>query len=317
MSSSDKVDVKKEKKTKKDASSSSKERKEKKEKRKTKPVESSSSKTEDTASESVTEQPKARKESSATQESQQSLSSEPRNKDSKNEKEDSDEENSSTEAPKPLDEDDAEDADDILLEQRDDIEESLRKKKETVKLKESKKKRALNKLKSVKQFFDDEDDENNAWVQERECLLLVLHARILLKEMIELRLKEDRIASGQLSVEEIQNLLKSQKEDQETDWVAKIQELKRNLVSEVRRNHVLEREVTKLDKRIALLIKNRGNIQEILAHSSSKKTKRDHDGNRTDLLADPKKLEQYQNLFYLLQTETKYIANLVYMMNTE
>ena len=88
-------------------------------------------------------------------------------------------------------------------------------------MKESKQKRALNKLKSVKQFFDDEEDaENNAWVQERECLLLVLHARMLLKEMIELRLKEDRIASGQLSVEEIQNLLRSQKEDQETDWVA-------------------------------------------------------------------------------------------------
>eukprot|EP00027_Filamoeba_sp_ATCC50430_P012203 CAMPEP_0168574896 /NCGR_PEP_ID=MMETSP0413-20121227/19350_1 /TAXON_ID=136452 /ORGANISM="Filamoeba nolandi, Strain NC-AS-23-1" /LENGTH=918 /DNA_ID=CAMNT_0008608319 /DNA_START=71 /DNA_END=2824 /DNA_ORIENTATION=+ len=313
-SASDNADVKKEKKLKKE---STKEKKEKKEKRKTQTVQesASSSKTEDTASESVTEQPKARKESNATQESQPS-----EHKESKNEKEDTEdeEENSATEAPKPLEDDeDAEDADDLLLEQRDDLEESLRKKKETIKLKESKTKRALNKLKSVKQFFDDEEDEDNAWIQERECLLLVLHARLLLKEMIELRLKEDRIASGQLSVDEIQNLLKSQKEDQETDWVAKIQELKRNLVSEVRRNHVLEREVTKLDKRIALLIKNRGNIQEILAHSSSKKSKKGEDGNKTDLLADPKKLELYQNLFYLLQTETKYIANLVYMMNTE
>lgn len=309
---SEDVNVKKEKKLKKDSTSSSRKEKKEKKERKTKTVEesASSSRTEDTASESVTEEPKTRKESNATEESHHT-------KDSKNEKEDSDEEeNSATEAPKPLEDDDAEDADDILLEQRDDIEESLRKKKETVKLKESKTKRALNKLKSVKQFFDDDEDENNAWIQERECLMLVLHARLLLKEMIELRLKEDRIASGQLSVEEIQNLLRSQKEDQETDWVAKIQELKRNLVSEVRRNHVLEREVTKLDKRIALLIKNRGNIQEILA-SHSKKTKRGEDGNKSDLLADPKKLELYQNLFYLLQTETKYIANLVYMMNTE
>jgi Ras GTPase-activating-like protein IQGAP2/3 len=47
--------------------------------------------------------------------------------------------------------------------------------------------------------------------------------------------------------------------------VLEIQELKRNLVSEIRKNHVLERELNKLDKRIALLIKNRGNIQDVLA----------------------------------------------------
>lgn len=47
--------------------------------------------------------------------------------------------------------------------------------------------------------------------------------------------------------------------------------MKRNLVSEVRRNHSLERELGKLDKRIALLIKNRGNIQEVLAQGGGKK----------------------------------------------
>ncbi len=71
-----------------------------------------------------------------------------------------------------------------------------------------------------------------------------------------------------------------------------IQELKRNLVSEVRRNHALERELTKLDKRIALLIKNRGNIQEILAHTDSKKKDKNKVADtKGDFTSDARKLE--------------------------
>lgn len=44
------------------------------------------------------------------------------------------------------------------------------------------------------------------------------------------------------------------------------------MVSEIRRNHLLERELAKLDKRIALLIKNRGNIQEEISTTKGHKS---------------------------------------------
>jgi hypothetical protein len=66
--------------------------------------------------------------------------------------------------------------------------------------------------------------------------------------------------------------------------------LKRQLVSEVRRNHNFERELNKLDKRIALLIKNRGNIQEVLA-SHGKKSKGQPTTDKSEILSDPHKLE--------------------------
>jgi len=92
------------------------------------------------------------------------------------------------------------------------------------------------------------------WAEEKECLILLLKARMMMRDIVEGRLKQERMQVGNLSVAEIQNLLKNQKEDLETDWIAEIQELKRNMVSELRKNHQLERELWRLDKRIALLI---------------------------------------------------------------
>jgi len=158
---------------------------------------------------------------------------------------------------------------------------------------------------------------NPTWVEERECLILVLKARMMLRDMIETRLKQERIESGNLSVSEIQNLLKNQKEDLETDWIAEIQELKRNIVAEVRKNHQHERDLNKLDKRIALLIKHRSNIKELLA-ATQKKTKvaKSKDGEQPYHL-DTKKLEGYQHLFYLLQTEPHYLARLVTLIQPD
>lgn len=89
--------------------------------------------------------------------------------------------------------------------------------------------------------------------------------------------------------------------------------MKRKLVAEVRRNHSLESDLQKLDKKIALLIKNRGNIQEVLAKSEKKKKS---DNKPPELLSEQKK-ELYQNLFYLLQTEPKYLANLLYLCSPD
>jgi len=209
----------------------------------------------------------------------------------------------------------AEDVDHLLEQEVEAPKDANAGKKTTARLEESSgMRRELNRLKSTR-FMLEDDPEAHPWFKERECLLLLLEARMLLKEMVHLKLKQERIKNGDLSASEIQNLLRSQKEEQETDWITEIQELKRNLVSEVRRNHVLERELNKLDKRIALLIKNRGNIQEVMVRHD-KKGKHAPVG-KAEFISDTRKLEHYQNLFYLLQTEPKYLANLVYLMNAE
>ncbi|KYQ88346.1 RasGTPase-activating protein [Tieghemostelium lacteum] len=169
-----------------------------------------------------------------------------------------------------------------------------------------------------RKFLKEDEDYSVPFPVMRECLVLLLQSRRILRDMMYYRFKMDRFLSGNLSVFEIQNLLHSQREDKESDWIAEIQELKRNLVSEVRRNHTLERDLNRLDKRIALLIKNRGNIQEVLADKAGlKHQKHKGDQKKPELISDPKKLEAYQNLFYLLQTEPKYLAGLVYLIQPE
>ncbi|GAM17373.1 hypothetical protein SAMD00019534_005480 [Acytostelium subglobosum LB1] len=170
-----------------------------------------------------------------------------------------------------------------------------------------------------RKFLKEDEDYSVPFPVMRECLVLLLQSRRILRDMMYYRFKMDRFLSGNLSVFEIQNLLHSQREDNESDWIAEIQELKRNLVSEVRRNHTLERDLNRLDKRIALLIKNRGNIQDVLADKAGLKAQKSKGDahKKPDMLNDPKKLEAYQNLFYLLQTEPKYLAGLVYLVQPE
>jgi Ras GTPase-activating-like protein IQGAP2/3 len=179
--------------------------------------------------------------------------------------------------------------------------------------------RTLVKLASVVNNFTTAVQPRNdpVWVEERECLILVLKARMMLRDMIENRLRQERYEEGRLSVFEIQNLLKNQKEDVETDWIAEIQELKRNIVAEVRKNHQLERDLTKLDKRIALLIKHRSNIKELLAATNQKKAKVVKKEGEQPLHLDAKRLEVYQHLFYLLQTEPHYLAKLVTLVQPD
>lgn len=101
-----------------------------------------------------------------------------------------------------------------MLENKD-AEKVIQRKKENVILKE--KSFVIRKAK-----LDEDYDENVPWYAMRDCLLLVLQARMMLKDMITLKLKKERIRAGELSVSEIQDLLRSQKEDEETDWVTGI-----------------------------------------------------------------------------------------------
>jgi len=161
-----------------------------------------------------------------------------------------------------------------------------------------------------------QSNNDPTWGEEKECLVLLLKARMMLRDIVEGRLKQERMQVGNLSVAEIQNLLKNQKEDLETDWIAEIQELKRNMVSELRKNHQLERELWRLDKRIALLIKHRSNIKEIIA-AAQKKAKAPKKEGETVFHLSPKQMEGYQNLFYLLQTEPHYLAKLVTLVQPD
>ncbi|KYQ94186.1 RasGTPase-activating protein [Tieghemostelium lacteum] len=160
------------------------------------------------------------------------------------------------------------------------------------------------------------DDKSSPWYEERQVIATLYRARVLLHELIETKMNQERFLSGNLCVSEIQSLLNTQKEDVETDWIAEIQELKRNMVAEIRRNHLLERDLLKLDKRIALLIKHRSNIKEMILEQS-KKSKKKKDGNGDAIALDAKQLESYQNLFYLLQTEPHYLAKLVTMVQAD
>jgi Ras GTPase-activating-like protein IQGAP2/3 len=155
------------------------------------------------------------------------------------------------------------------------------------------------------------------WFEQRECLFLLLKARMMLREMVEIRYKEERIEKGNLSINEIRNLLKGQSQDtDDTDWIAEIQELRRNLIAQIRKNHELERDVQKLDKKIALLIKNRHNIKGLLGLDKKKKPKKG-EANVARVQLTEQQLEGYSNLFYLLQTEPQYLARLVTLLREE
>jgi len=177
---------------------------------------------------------------------------------------------------------------------------------------------------------EETEEDRLLFYKERECILLVLEARKLLASMIAIREKQDqeawdekirreqleKVLHGRLSVQEIQELLQSQPEDDDSDLVNRIQELKKQLVIEIRRNHVLDRDLQKHDKRISLLIKNKGNIQDVIAVSKGMKSNKKR-VEAQDFAADPRKVENYQNLFYLLQTEPRYLARCLFLVNEE
>jgi hypothetical protein len=61
---------------------------------------------------------------------------------------------------------------------------------------------------------------DDVWRAERKCLLMLLEARMLLREMVEYKLKAQRMASGNLTVAEIMHLLKlNSDQDDDADFL--------------------------------------------------------------------------------------------------
>ncbi|XP_070541740.1 ras GTPase-activating-like protein IQGAP1 isoform X2 [Ptychodera flava] len=100
-----------------------------------------------------------------------------------------------------------------------------------------------------------------------------------------------------------------------------LQKLRAQVVTDIRSNQTLEHDLNTMDIKIGLLVRNRITLQDVVMHG--KKLKREKsDTSRTASMMGLKslskerreKLEAYQHLFYLLQTQPNYLAKLIFEM---
>jgi len=147
-----------------------------------------------------------------------------------------------------------------------------------------------------------------------QCLLLVLEAQMLLRELAEYRKvasESDRLFSD--IREQLSKL--SFGEDDEADLLAKISKLRNDLVSAFARNESLEKDLKKLEHTIGLLIQHRASIYELDRARYNKVKKTTSVVTELPLIhKDPALRQHYSNLFYLIRTEPRYIAKLAYLI---
>ncbi|KAM9293920.1 LOW QUALITY PROTEIN: ras GTPase-activating-like protein IQGAP3 [Gastrophryne carolinensis] len=104
-----------------------------------------------------------------------------------------------------------------------------------------------------------------------------------------------------------------------------VMKLREEVVKKIRSNQRLENDLNLMDIKIGLLVKNRITLQEVVSHC--KKLTKKNKEQLSDLMAIDKqkglkslskekrqKLEAYQHLFYLLQTQPEYMAHLIFQM---
>ncbi|KAF7301657.1 RAS GTPase-activating protein [Mycena indigotica] len=123
-------------------------------------------------------------------------------------------------------------------------------------------------------------------------------------------------------------------DDSEGDFQeeVKVERLRKQVVEAIRENQVLENELSDLDVKIALFVRNRQNVEEVLrtrrlgADSAAARAERatilaahgdPFSGPHTIDLAARRKLELYQQLFYLLQTRGEYLSRLFVRMSVD
>ncbi|XP_053155851.1 ras GTPase-activating-like protein IQGAP2 isoform X2 [Hemicordylus capensis] len=100
--------------------------------------------------------------------------------------------------------------------------------------------------------------------------------------------------------------------------------LREEVVTNIRSSQQLEKDLNLMDIKIGLLVKNRITLQDVVLHSKklNKKSKNqveemvtgDKQGIKGLSKERRKKLEAYQHLFYLLQTNPTYLAKLIFQM---
>uniref|UniRef100_UPI003AB01964 ras GTPase-activating-like protein IQGAP3 n=1 Tax=Centroberyx gerrardi TaxID=166262 RepID=UPI003AB01964 len=106
---------------------------------------------------------------------------------------------------------------------------------------------------------------------------------------------------------------------------AELLRLREEVVRSIRSNRQLEADLELMDLKIGLLVRNRATLQEVVSHCKklTKKNKQQLDGlmelqkkKGLKVLSKERRdrLEAYQHLFYLLQTQPLYLAQLVFLM---
>ncbi|TPX51708.1 hypothetical protein SeLEV6574_g00113 [Synchytrium endobioticum] len=102
-------------------------------------------------------------------------------------------------------------------------------------------------------------------------------------------------------------------DDELTKAQRRLRDLKMRISAQSKKNFVLERDVRYLDGRIALLIQNRLALDEKDAISNI--TEEDLDTTATVAFPDERRRQLYGNLFFLLQSEPRYIATLTRLVS--
>ncbi|XP_029430405.1 ras GTPase-activating-like protein IQGAP1 [Rhinatrema bivittatum] len=114
--------------------------------------------------------------------------------------------------------------------------------------------------------------------------------------------------------------------DQDFQEELEVMKLREEVVTLLRSNQQLENDLNLMDIKIGLLVKNRITLQEVVSHS--KKLTKKNKEQLSDMMMMNKqkgglkalskekreKLEAYQHLFYLLQTNPTYLAKLIFQM---
>uniref|UniRef100_A0A671R1J3 Ras GTPase-activating-like protein IQGAP1 n=1 Tax=Sinocyclocheilus anshuiensis TaxID=1608454 RepID=A0A671R1J3_9TELE len=101
--------------------------------------------------------------------------------------------------------------------------------------------------------------------------------------------------------------------------------LREEVVTKIRSNQQMEKDLNLMDIKIGLLVKNRITLQDVVSHSKKMKSKKNKMSKEDLAMGEKqgikglskekrKKLEAYQHLFYLLQTNPSYLAKLIFQM---
>uniref|UniRef100_A0A3B3SIN3 IQ motif containing GTPase activating protein 2 n=1 Tax=Paramormyrops kingsleyae TaxID=1676925 RepID=A0A3B3SIN3_9TELE len=102
-------------------------------------------------------------------------------------------------------------------------------------------------------------------------------------------------------------------------------QLREEVVTKIRSNQQMEKDLNLMDIKIGLLVKNRITLQDVVSHNKKLTNKKNKLG-KDELTMEGKqgikglskdkrkKLETYQHLFYLLQTNPSYLAKLIFQM---
>jgi len=174
--------------------------------------------------------------------------------------------------------------------------------------------------------FNGEDEKIVAFHQKRadedqnestRCLLLILEGQMLLRELAEYK-KQPLFADTMLGTIRDQLAKLNFGDEDEADLLAKIQQLRNELVTNFARNDQIEKEQKVTEFLIGLLIQHRTSIFEFDRRKGKKKKHGVEetivDADIPQLHKDHKLKELYSNLFYLIRTEARYVAKLSFLL---